>query len=125
MCDQLPIADEISSIVVVPYDSMAKQSIPNALPGTTDHGPQAIPHSPFPIPHSPFAGSHWLFTILLVAIAVPLLALAWPMLSGQVYTANDLGDFHLPLRAFYSQQLSQGQPFDWCPDLYCGFYLTG
>jgi hypothetical protein len=51
--------------------------------------------------------------------------LAWPIFTGQVYTANDLGEFHLPLRNFYTQQLSRSEPFDWCPDLYCGFYLTG
>ncbi|HEY2880968.1 MAG TPA: hypothetical protein VGJ15_01010, partial [Pirellulales bacterium] len=62
---------------------------------------------------------------LVVCTAALLIALAWPMFSGRVYVADDLGDFHLPLRAFYSQQLQRGQPFDWCPDLFCGFYLTG
>ena len=47
------------------------------------------------------------------------------MLRGEVYLADDLGDFHLPLRAFYAQQLTHSEPFDWCPDLYCGFYVTG
>jgi len=47
------------------------------------------------------------------------------MFTGRVYTANDLGEFHLPLRNFYAQQLSRAEPFDWFPDLYCGFYLTG
>ncbi len=62
---------------------------------------------------------------LVISIAGLLGALAWPLLSGQVYTADDLGWFHLPMRAFYSQQLSRGEPFDWNPDLFCGFYLTG
>src|SRR5438477_504426 len=74
--------------------------------------------------HCPPARSR-LFSVLLISTAALLVALAWPMLSGRVYTANDLGDFHLPLRNFYSQQLAAGQPFDWFPDLYCGFYLTG
>lgn len=52
-------------------------------------------------------------------------ALATPMLLGQVYVADDLGEFHLPLRAFYSQQLERGQPFDWMSSLYSGLYLTG
>ena len=47
------------------------------------------------------------------------------MLRGEVYVADDLGEFHLPLRTFYAQQLARGESFDWCPDLYCGFYLTG
>jgi hypothetical protein len=61
-----------------------------------------------------------------VFVAAALLAyLAWPMFAGQIYVADDLGEFHLPLRAFYSEQLVRGEAFDWCPDLYCGFYLTG
>ena len=48
-----------------------------------------------------------------------------PALVGFVYTADDLGEFHLPLRAFYERCLESGASFDWCPDLYCGFYLTG
>ena len=82
----------------------------------------SIPHSPFS--HSAFA-SRLLLPLVFACILTLLLALAWPILLGQVYTANDLGDFHLPLRSFYAQQLSRGEPFDWCPSLYCGFYLTG
>src|SRR5262249_7050573 len=51
--------------------------------------------------------------------------LAWPMLLGQIYTADDLGWFHLPMRAFYAAQLAHGASIDWCPDIFCGFYLTG
>ncbi|MBN2580607.1 MAG: hypothetical protein JXB10_16600, partial [Pirellulales bacterium] len=54
-----------------------------------------------------------------------LLAMAGPFLAGRIYTFDDLGSFHLPLRAFYARQLAQDQPFDWMPSLYCGFYLTG
>ena len=52
-------------------------------------------------------------------------ALAGPWLLGYDYIRDDLGAFHAPLRAFYAHQLAQGQPFDWMPDLFCGFYLTG
>jgi hypothetical protein len=51
--------------------------------------------------------------------------LAGPFFAGRIYTADDLGAFHLPIRAFYAQQLAQGQPFDWMPQLFSGFYLTG
>lgn len=54
-----------------------------------------------------------------------LAALAWPLFAGRVFTADDLGAFHLPLRDFYARQLAAGQPFDWMPSLYCGFYVTG
>ena len=47
------------------------------------------------------------------------------MFAGRVYVADDLGAFHLPLRNFYSQQLGAGEPFDWNPEMFGGFYLTG
>jgi hypothetical protein len=51
--------------------------------------------------------------------------LAAPWLAGRVYTADDLGAFHLPLRAFFARQLAAGAHYDWMPDLFSGFYLTG
>ncbi len=62
---------------------------------------------------------------LLAAAALVLLALTWPMLQGKVYVADDLGEYHLPLRQFYSQQLAAGEAFDWLPSLFSGYYLTG
>ncbi len=53
------------------------------------------------------------------------LAMCIPWAGGRVYTSDDLGAFHLPLRQFYAQCLATGQAFDWCPQLYAGFYLTG
>jgi hypothetical protein len=61
----------------------------------------------------------WLAALVLLA------TMALPCLWGRVYTRDDLGSFHLPVRAFYSQQLARHQPFDWMPQLFCGFYLTG
>lgn len=52
-------------------------------------------------------------------------ALAAPFFMGQIYTADDLGAFHLPIRAFYAERLAAGQPYDWMPQLFSGFYLTG
>ena len=52
-------------------------------------------------------------------------ALAGPFFAGRIYTADDLGEFHLPIRAFYADQLAHGQPYDWMPQLFSGFYLTG
>ena len=54
-----------------------------------------------------------------------LAALAGPFLAGRIYTKDDLGAFHIPTRAFYAERLTQGEPFDWMPQLYSGFYLTG
>jgi hypothetical protein len=62
--------------------------------------------------------------ILLLSIAL-LIAMAAPMLAGHVYTADDLGAFHLPMRSFYAHCLAGGNAFDWSPQMFCGFYLTG
>ena len=66
-----------------------------------------------------------LFPLTLSAALVLLVVLAGPCLVGYVYTHDDLGAFHLPLRSFYAEQLARGEPFDWMPQLYSGFYLTG
>ncbi len=65
------------------------------------------------------------FRWLLLLAAAMLVALAGPALIGHVYTADDLGAFHLPMRAFYADCLKHGVAFDWSPQLYGGFYLTG
>ena len=63
---------------------------------------------------------------VLVAVSLALLAaLAMPMFTSQVYVGDDLGAFHLPLRAFYAEQLQAGESFDWWPQLFAGFYATG
>ena len=52
-------------------------------------------------------------------------ALEGPFLAGRVYTYDDLGSFHIPARAFYAGQLARGEAFDWMPQLFGGFYLSG
>lgn len=52
-------------------------------------------------------------------------AMCWPLSAGRVYTSDDLGAYHLPLRKFYAECLARGEAFDWCPQLYGGFYLSG
>jgi hypothetical protein len=61
----------------------------------------------------------------LAAALLLLGAMTVPLIVGRVDVLDDLGNFHLPLRGFYAQQLARGEPFDWMPQLYCGFYLTG
>ena len=46
--------------------------------------------------------------------------MASPMLAGHVYTADDLGAFHLPMRSFYAHCLADGSLIDWSPQMYCG-----
>ena len=66
-----------------------------------------------------------LFAWALLAAVILLSVLAMPFFAGGLYTADDLGNFHLPARAFYAEQLAHGESFDWMPDIYSGFYLTG
>ncbi len=66
-----------------------------------------------------------LFAWSLLAAVILLSVLAMPFFAGGLYTADDLGSFHLPARAFYAEQLARGESFDWMPDVYSGFYLTG
>ncbi len=70
-------------------------------------------------------GQRGLFPWTLLAGILLLAALAAPCLVGCIYTYDDLGAFHLPVRAFYARQLARGEPFDWMPQLCAGFYLTG
>ena len=47
------------------------------------------------------------------------------MFRGKVPVAWDLGCLNLPVREFYAHSLRQGDSFDWMPQLFGGFYLTG
>ena len=51
--------------------------------------------------------------------------MAAPVLIGRVYVADDLGQFHLPARAFYAESLGALERFDWCPNLFGGYFFTG
>jgi len=63
----------------------------------------------------------WSLLVGLLLFAV----LAGPFFAGRIYTADDLGAFHLPVRSFYAERLADGEPYDWMPALFSGFYLTG
>jgi hypothetical protein len=64
--------------------------------------------------------SAWIQLAALASFA----ALAAPFFWGRVYVADDLGEFHLPVRNFYAEQLRRGESFDWMPGLYGGFYVA-
>ncbi len=58
--------------------------------------------------------------------AFAVLALMFlPLPLGRVYVCDDLLNYHLPIRQFYSQCLERGDAFDWMPSLFSGFFLTG
>jgi hypothetical protein len=48
-----------------------------------------------------------------------------PLLTGQIYVCDDLLNYHLPIRQFYSSCLQNGDAFDWMPSLFSGYFLTG
>ena len=62
---------------------------------------------------------------LLVACLLLFVALVAPACWGLIYVHDDLGAFHIPVRAFFTSCLLHGQPFDWMPHLFNGFYLIG
>lgn len=69
---------------------------------------------------------------LRTAAAVPLvggaICFAWlaaPLLCGGIYTEDDLGAFHLPLRAVYQEALRNGDSVLWNPYLFNGFHVHG
>lgn len=67
-----------------------------------------------------------LSVLVVLAAAAAMLALEGaPLFSGQVHTFNDLGLFHLPVRAFYADCLARGGSFLWWPNEYTGVYLQG
>ncbi|MBX9788246.1 MAG: YfhO family protein [Pirellulales bacterium] len=62
-------------------------------------------------------------TTVVAALAI-CVVLVWPCLQGRVYLGDDLGAYHVPARAFYARQLAAGERFDWCPEIYGGFFLS-
>ncbi len=66
-----------------------------------------------------------LFAWALLASVCLFAAMAIPYYLGRVYTSDDLWAFHLPLRSFYADCLARGEPFDWAPNLFGGFYVSG
>jgi hypothetical protein len=53
------------------------------------------------------------------------LGLALPAFQRRVYVLDDLANYHLPLRFFYSRCLKSGDDCSWCPQVFCGFDLHG
>ena len=70
-------------------------------------------------------GERLMFRVTLAAILLILAVIAWPMVLGLLYTADDLGWYHIPMRAFYSQCLAEGHNYNWIPSIHCGYYLQG
>ncbi|MBC7966950.1 MAG: hypothetical protein H7Z17_13610 [Fuerstia sp.] len=63
-----------------------------------------------------------------VAKCAAFAVLAWmflPILTGRIYVCDDLQNYHLPIRQFYADCLTKGDSFDWMPNLFSGFFLTG
>ena len=63
-----------------------------------------------------------------IARAAAFAVLGWmflPLLTGQIYVCDDLLNYHLPIRQFYSSCLQNGDAFDWMPSLFSGYFLTG
>lgn len=62
---------------------------------------------------------------IFVCGCVALGALFWPFAEGRLFLYYDLGNYHLPIRAFYSAALHNGFSPNWLPNLFTGFDLHG
>ena len=56
------------------------------------------------------------------ALFIPLL---FPLLTGRVFTRDDLAALHLPFRYLYREALRSGDSFLWTSAYHSGFYLHG
>jgi hypothetical protein len=56
------------------------------------------------------------------ALLVPLLT---PLATGRVFTLDDLGAYHLPMRYLYANALRNGESMLWTPAVFGGYYLFG
>lgn len=54
-----------------------------------------------------------------------LLVLAWPLFRGELYVEDDLGCYHLPMRAVFQTALQRGDDPAWNPYIFNGFYIHG
>ncbi len=77
------------------------------------------------LPSALDTGENRRFCVTLAAAILILCVMALPLFRGLVYTFNDLGDYHLPIRFFYAQSLAAGESFIWLPNIFCGFYIHG
>ncbi|MHB1422407.1 MAG: YfhO family protein [Gemmataceae bacterium] len=78
-----------------------------------------------PRSHAERGNERWFLILTLVGSVFLLCVPAWPLLTRRIPIYYDLSVFHLPIRAFYSRCLAEGQSFDWCPHLYSGMFLSG
>jgi hypothetical protein len=51
--------------------------------------------------------------------------LVWPLVTGRFFAYNDLGLFHLPMRAEYQEGLRSGRVLLWTPSIFAGYYVHG
>ncbi len=56
------------------------------------------------------------------ALFVPL---CLPLLTGRVFTRDDMAAWHLPFRLLYQQALTSGQSILWAPAVRSGLYIHG
>ncbi len=73
----------------------------------------------------PQPGSRWVAGAAFLCSAAMLAWMGRALVTGQIPFTGDLLHFHYPLRDFYARALATGQPFDWMPALFNGFYLVG
>lgn len=66
-----------------------------------------------------------LIGVLVVANLVLAGFFASPVMRGRVPVHGDLGFFEIPLRNYYADCVREGTPFDWMPQIFCGYFISG
>jgi hypothetical protein len=75
--------------------------------------------------HSPVTFERLLSAASLACLAAYLSLMASPLFRGRIPTHGDLGLLNLPIRQFYARCLETGDAFDWTPDIFGGYFVTG
>jgi hypothetical protein len=63
--------------------------------------------------------------VIAACSAALFLPLLYPLLTGRVFTRDDIAALHLPFRYLYQEALLRGESFLWTPAYHSGFYLHG
>ena len=66
-----------------------------------------------------------LIATIVVAMTIMGAIVLTPLWTHRVPVFDDLGAFILPIRTFYACCLAQGDAFDWMPQLFGGFFISG
>ena len=66
-----------------------------------------------------------LLRVIAVCSAALFVPLMLPLVTGRVFTLDDLGAYHIPMRYLYAAALHRGETLLWTPSVFAGDYVFG